>query len=209
MQGARNFSQMRQFSGRQRSALGCGDFHLHLLAQATQFVAEALDVDQRRPQVVRDNIQHCLQLLVFFRQLLRQLRQVFLVVFAGGDIDARSDVTGEFSVTAAQGNAMVQDPAPFAIVTAEAIFHEQWLARLERGSMRVQTTSPIVWVNALLPTISQFLLQKASGELELHCRLNHMRSLSGPLIQINTAPDRPSPEALFARAQSRRSGSAR
>lgn len=78
--------------------VACGFFQalFHLLARPAEFVAEALDVDQGRPEVVGCHVNDRFEFLVLFGQFLRVLGDLFLVRFARGDVRANCDVLNGF-----------------------------------------------------------------------------------------------------------------
>ena len=89
---------MSSASNRSRSASSAGrrrfgrQLRAQLFAGASQFLAEALNVYQRRTQIVRRDVHNRFQFLVFFRERLRQRCESFLGAFALGDV---ADETGE------------------------------------------------------------------------------------------------------------------
>ena len=66
-----------------------------------QFAAEPLDVDERRPQIVRGDINDRFELLVLFGERLRQFAQLFLGPFPLGDVLFDGDEVGDSTAAGA------------------------------------------------------------------------------------------------------------
>ena len=61
---------------------------------------------------------------------------------------------------------MVQQPAVFPIVAAEAVFHFKLLPRVEAGDVDFQAAGEVLRVDAFRPAVPIFLRQRSPGEVE-------------------------------------------
>ena len=95
--GNRNFDGLPQPFRRHRSAGLGGDRRADRVAGAGELFAEALDVHERRAQVVRDGVDDGLQLLVFLVEFGGDAVEFVLIGLALRDVGADGDVLPRFS----------------------------------------------------------------------------------------------------------------
>ena len=86
--------------------------------------------------------------------------------FALGDVNARADVAAEVVVGVKTRDTVVNDPAVFAVIAAQAIFHFKFHARVESAGVDGEAAIEIVRVYASRPAFAKLLLDRASGEIE-------------------------------------------
>ncbi len=85
---------------------------------------------------------------------------------AVGDVEARADVPGKGAVRCEPGNTVVQDPAVFAVVPPEPVFHHERRPGVERSQVGLQTPLPIIRVNALRPAAAHLLFDGPPREVQ-------------------------------------------
>src|SRR5438045_3606985 len=64
------------------------------------------------------------------------------------------------------GNALIRNPAIFAIIPSQPILHHKRLARIECLRVNLETFLQIVWMYAFSPAISHFLFQATARKLQ-------------------------------------------
>lgn len=82
------------------------------------------------------------------------------------NVNARADITAEVVVRIKTRDTVVDDPAKFTVIAAQAIFHFKFHTRVESAGVDGEAAIEIVGVHARSPAFAQFLLDRASREIE-------------------------------------------
>src|SRR5262249_24061934 len=93
------------------------------------------------------------------------LTQRLVLAYQLGNIDTRTDVTGKPTLGIMAWHAMVRYPAILAIVSPQAILHNEWLPRIECLGVNREALLQVVSVNALSPAVSKLLLDGATDKI--------------------------------------------
>src|SRR5262249_26361029 len=82
------------------------------------------------------------------------------------DVHARSNIAGEISVRVISRNAVIGDPAVFAVVTPQPVLHGKRFARVERFRVSLHTLLQVIRMHVLSPAVSDLLLHGAASEIQ-------------------------------------------
>ena len=82
-----------------------------------------------------------------------------------GDVHIAADIPGKAAVRAVLRNARRQQPPVAAVGVANAVFHEEWLARFERGLVGVTAAVQVLRMDTVQPALVQQLFERPSSEL--------------------------------------------
>ena len=94
------------------------------------------------------------------------LPQAFLRLLPFRDVQARADVPGEDRGRSMEGDAVVQQPAVFAVVASQPVLHRERLAGVEGAGVGREAAVEIVAVHVLGPAVAELLLQRATHEIQ-------------------------------------------
>src|SRR5215216_7682963 len=89
-----------------------------------------------------------------------------LRVLALCDVDAGTDVPGEFACGLKPWNALLDEPAILAIRTPEPKLRCELAPRVRRRAENSASKLEVVWMNVRRPTLPAFHLHGAARELE-------------------------------------------
>src|SRR5262245_25030047 len=99
-------------------------------------------------------------------EIVVRTEQYILSLLALGNIHARADEGAPRAIGVAQGNPVVEHPAPFSVVAAVAVLHLKFRARLNGVAISLEAAFPIPGMDILLPAITLFLGQSAPDKIE-------------------------------------------
>jgi hypothetical protein len=116
-------------------------------------------VGRSYPEYIGDVIGQLAEFLVAFAQGLFRLP-------GASDIETGTDVTGEPAVQIIEWFALIEQPAIFSIVPAQAVFEGERLARTKCPEKIPPAIRHILRVNSMGPAIAQFLGQAAAREFQ-------------------------------------------
>src|SRR5215472_1682983 len=102
--------------------------------------------------------------LLCLDQLPTHLLQRLLGQLLIGDVTRRTDVAAKGTIGVESRYAIIENPAIFSIMSAEAILHLKKLAPIERLLISLQATLEVLSVDPFRPAISKLLVNGASGE---------------------------------------------
>ena len=83
-----------------------------------------------------------------------------------GDVEGRTDITGEFPIGADTRHAVHLNPTILAVVTARAILHLHGQARVEMAQVEVIGPLHIVAMHGRRPALPQVLFEGRAGEVQ-------------------------------------------
>src|SRR5215469_4116133 len=92
--------------------------------------------------------------------LLQSLPGQFLV----SHVTRRTNVAGKGAICVESRHAIIENPAIFSVMSAEAILHLKRLAPIKRSFISIQATPQVVCVDPFRPAIPKFLVNGAPGE---------------------------------------------
>src|SRR5262249_23263485 len=94
------------------------------------------------------------------------LPQRLVLVYQLCNIDTRTDVPGKSSLRVMAWDALVRYPAILAIISPQAILHNEWLPRIECLRVNREALLQVVSVNAFSPAVSKLLFHPATGKIQ-------------------------------------------
>ena len=106
-----------------------------------------------------------LRLLMTLRQCGLALADSVLGVPPLGDVHIAADIPGKAAIRAVLRNARRHQPPVAAVGVANAVLHEEWLARFERGPIGVQAAVQVLRMDTVQPALVQELFERPSREL--------------------------------------------
>src|SRR5215216_6414781 len=93
------------------------------------------------------------------------LPQRFILVYQLSDIDTRTDVPGKPSLRILAWHSLIGYPAILAIVSTQAISHNEWLSRIECLGVNREAQLQVVSVNTFSPDDYKLLFDGAAGKI--------------------------------------------
>src|SRR5262249_3502306 len=85
---------------------------------------------------------------------------------ARGNVVRASDVPEKRPFRRTARHALVRNPAVFTVVASQAVLHCELSSRVECIRVGCETAPAIVGMNTLCPAVAEFLVERASGEIE-------------------------------------------
>ena len=101
-----------------------------------------------------------------FQDAVQQLLAVLFRLLDLRDVEAGSDEPEKNPIRREPGNTMVLKPTEFPIGPPKAVFHLEFPQRLIRQQVGAHAGFEIIGMDVFRPSVSQFLLQRAPGEIE-------------------------------------------
>src|SRR6516162_6428526 len=98
--------------------------------------------------------------------MVNKLIILFLDLLAVSDVNGKADITHEFAVRDIPRHAPVENPTVLPIVPARPVLHLEPLPCIKAGVIDLKTVLRILPMHAFRPTVSEFLLQSAPGEVQ-------------------------------------------
>ncbi len=121
------------------------------------------DRRERVAQLVREHRQELALAPLGQAQLLGALGERLLELLPLMDVDAAADVADGRAVAAEAGHAVVEHPAVFAVMTAQAQVHRERRLRFEAGRADAEAAVEILGMDGAGPAVALQLVRRAAG----------------------------------------------